>query len=99
MKEIVKEQEDEMYFDCVCHSLDHTIHFQIYEDEEDIELYLQVQLINYRNIFKRIIVAIKYIFGYKCRYGHWDCWTLRNQDSSRLKSILERYINSNKNKI
>lgn len=54
---------------CECGSLEHQ--FSFYRDEDN-RLICSVHLADYQNIFKRIITAIKYIFGYKCRYGNFD---------------------------
>ena len=84
------------YFDCICSSSDHTIRFVYFADEDgivdfdDAGLYLEVQLVQWRNIFKRIWVAIKYIFGYQCRYGHWDCWELRREDCKKFVEFLQK---------
>ena len=78
------------YFDCQCSSSDHILRFCY--DEEDNLLYTEIQLIQYRNIFKRIWIALKYIFKYQCRYGHWDCWMLKEDDCSKLKKLLNRVL-------
>jgi hypothetical protein len=33
-------------------------------------------------------VAIKYVFGYTCKYGHWDCFIMQPKDAQRLKDML-----------
>ena len=55
-------------FVCECGSIEHQV--ILTHNKKDNELYLSIHLTNYRNIFKRIIVAIKYIFCYKCKYGN-----------------------------
>jgi len=77
------------YFECQCYSDEHTLKFLI--DEEEKDLYVSIFLNQYRNIFKRIWVAIKYVFGYKCKYGHWDTWMLREEDFKRLQQLLKEY--------
>ena len=80
------------YFDCACHSSNHTIRFDLsIEDNEFPDLYLSVQLNRWRNIFSRIWIAIRYIFGYECKYGHWDTWLLNHDDVSRLRELLEDF--------
>ena len=74
------------FFECECMSDEHTLKF-VY-DKEDNALYTTIFLNQYRNIFKRLWIAIKYIFGYKSKYGHWDCFSLRSDDVKRLKSVL-----------
>jgi len=76
------------HFDCICFSNEHTLRF-VYIEEYN-ELYLDVYLHQYRNIFKRVWVAIKYVFGYKSKYGHWDWWSLRPEDTKRMIELLEQ---------
>ena len=85
------------YFDCECSSPEHTLRFvfdtvSLWDEAEKPQIYTEIYLDQYRNVFKRIWIAIKYIFGYKCRYGHWDCWCLNEKDAYRLKELCEEYI-------
>ena len=75
------------YFECECGSPEHTLQFSL--DEELGEIHTSVFLNNYRSVFVRIWVAVKYVFGYKCRYGHWDCWIMKKSDSSQLRMLLD----------
>jgi len=79
------------FFECQCHSDEHTLKFTW--NEEDNEIYTSVFLDDYRNFFQRVKVAAKYIFGYKCKYGHWDCFVLKPEDAGRLKELLEKLNN------
>jgi hypothetical protein len=42
----------------------------------------------------RIWIALKYLFGYKCIYGHWQSTTLTREEASRLCVLLTNYINT-----
>ena len=55
---------------CACHSSEHQILTEY--DEKYNQIYVQIHLSTHKNFFKRIWVAIKYVFGYKSRYGEWD---------------------------
>ena len=86
------------YFECACHSDEHTLKFALdpgfWEGEkqtDEPELYTSVFLGNYPGFFKRIWIAIKYVFGYKCKYGHWDCFLIKKDDTDRLIKLLEEY--------
>lgn len=87
-----KERHEVQFFECDCHDLEHLIKFELWIDKNDADLYLSVFLNQHRNFFKRIWIAIKYIFGYKCRYGHWDNWSLAIEDAERLKNLIEKFI-------
>ena len=78
------------FFECECGADEHTLKF-VY-DKTDNELYLSVFLNQYRSWWKRIYIAIQYVFGYKCKYGHWDNWTMTSGDASRLHKLLEQVI-------
>lgn len=76
------------HISCSCFSDEHTLRFN-YNPEEKIEnqeLYTSIFLNQYKNIFKRIWIAIKYIFGYNCKYGHWDCFVA---DKDKIKELKE----------
>ncbi len=76
------------YFECDCGAVEHTLRFVI--NKEDGEIYTEIYLNQHRSWYKRVWVAIKYVFGYTSRYGHWDCWTLHGKDVARLKRMCER---------
>lgn len=71
---------------CDCQSPEHTLRFMY--DEEEKELYTEVYLNQYRSFFKRVYVAIKYIFGYTSKYGHWDCTMISKPKADKLKAFL-----------
>jgi hypothetical protein len=81
------------YFECQCGSSEHILRFNY--DKENNEITTEIQLIQYHNIFKRIWIAIKYIIGYKCKYGSWDCWMMKNEDCERLKKLLDKVRDKN----
>lgn len=77
---------------CECGSDEHQI--IVHHDIEDKEVYLHIHLTN-RSFFGRLIYGLKYIFGYHCRYGHWDEIVLNEKDSDKFQKIA----NTLKNKI
>lgn len=82
----IKNMNDE-YLICQCSSPEHTIHFIFDKDEN--EIYTEIFLNQSRSFLKRIWIAIKYIFGYKSKYGHWDTFLMRNEDILKIKRLLE----------
>lgn len=78
------------FFECACFSDEHTLKFSYDPDEN--ELYTSVYLNQYRSIWRRIWVAIRYVCGYRTKYGHWDCFILRPEDAARLRSLVDRVI-------
>lgn len=80
------------FFECECYSPEHILRFTY--DEEDKELYTSIFLCQYRNIFKRFWVAVKYVLGYKCIFGAWDCFIFKNEDIEELSKLLEKIKNA-----
>jgi hypothetical protein len=78
------------YFQCDCSSQEHTLGIEFDTDEK--EVCFHVQLCQYRNIFQRIVVAVKYVFGYKSKYGHWDTTLMNEEKFMDLYNLMGRYI-------
>jgi hypothetical protein len=78
----------EEFFGCSCYSHEHTLSMLL--DEEDGDLYTSIFLNQYMGFFKRVWIAIKYVFGYKCVYGHFDCFSMRSEDVDRFIDLLKR---------
>jgi hypothetical protein len=72
---------------CDCNSNEHQI--IIYFDEELGSAYLQIHLTK-RKFWQRLKAGIKYIFGYKSRFGHWDEFIFKPEHASKLKEIAEK---------
>ena len=81
------------YFECECSSKEHTFGVTSVESDEDMppELFFDIQLIQPRSFFKKVVTAAKYIFGYQCKYGHWDNISLSEDDTNRLIVLLQQH--------
>ena len=84
------------YFECDCGADEHTLRFTLCKDEDDLCIYTSIYLNGWHPWWKRIWMATRYVFGYKSRYGHWDCWMMRADDADRLKSMIEDFNRTNK---
>jgi hypothetical protein len=76
---------DRNIFICSCHSLEHQYSFW-YSKEDG--LYCEPHLDTTLPFYKRLILGIKYIFGYKSRYGSWDEFLFKKEDLNKLKNII-----------
>lgn len=80
------------YLECACDSAEHTLRFTLdVVDNEFAEIYVEVQLNQYLPWYKRVYRAVQYIFGYECKYGHFDTTILNNKNIPQLKDILEEF--------
>jgi len=74
------------FFECQCSSNEHTLRFNV--DATDGTIYTSVYLNDFYPWYYRILVAIKYIFGYKSKFGAWDCTEFRHEDHNRLVALV-----------
>ena len=79
------------YFECSCFSPEHTLLFKFDEDEIYVYVFLDSD-----GFLRRIWKAIKYVFGYKCKYGHFDEFILSKKDADKLSTSLKKWVYSAK---
>ena len=71
---------------CQCESPEHQIIFIAFDDEP--EVYMEIHLAPLP-FWERLIRGIKYIFGYRCKYGDFDEVILRSSDKEKLQKVVE----------
>jgi hypothetical protein len=76
---------------CNCGDLEHAVEFSYFPQEEWPELLFQFHLTTRRNVFERLWAAIRYVFGYRCRYGEWDTLSMDPGDARDLARFLTEY--------
>ena len=81
---------------CECKSAEHQLLIRYFEDDLGSDVYLEPHLVTHNNFFKRIVVAFKYIFGFKSKYGTWDEMVVNKYNYQPLKNIIE-FIENGKN--
>ena len=82
---------EQHYFDCQCSDFSHA--FRFVHDEQDGDLWLEVQLdpSRFRTFWDRLKLAFNYVFRRKQGYaGHYDTTLLRDEDYARLHDLLDR---------
>ena len=80
---------DEIYI-CCCHSQEHQFHLWAEKGFDLISI--TISLTNYKNFFKRILVAIGYVFGYKSRNGNFDSISLTKEDAISLVNSINEHL-------
>ena len=85
------------YFECECHSQEHLLRFQYYierwGDIEEDGIYVSV-LLSSGTFWQRLKAAVPFLFGYECKYGHWDGTLLQRKDAERLRDLVNRWLES-----
>lgn len=89
-------KEIQELFVCECNTLDHNFIFSdipdINESYEDSGPYLHVHLNPKYSFFERIKLALKYIFGFRSRFGDYDEIILKPDDLIKLRNLLNESI-------
>jgi hypothetical protein len=81
--------EDEILIQiCECSSFEHQLIY--WWCEEDKTLYVHPHLYTYRNFFQRLWMGLKYIVGYKSRYGEFDSLIFSPEHLLKLKEFLNK---------
>ncbi|WP_295730859.1 hypothetical protein [uncultured Muribaculum sp.] len=78
---------------CKCGDVSHQCY--IGYNNGDNEAYLEVHLVRETNIFKRIAIAFKYVFGARSIYGDFDEIILSPYDAPKLQALVD-HLNAHK---
>ena len=77
-------------FVCTCADIEHQMVLSYFEDEP--EVYVSIHLKKHE-FLKRLLTAIKYLFGKQSIYGAFDEIILNADSVERLNDILTERIN------
>jgi hypothetical protein len=77
---------------CDCNSREHQIVIE-YDDEDNL-VYCHIHLVKH-GFWNRLLIGLKYIFGYKCKYGQWDEFIFKPEHADKLHEI-SNLLKSNK---
>lgn len=81
------------YLECCCTSAEHVIRFNFDNQPNDCPVvYVDVQLNPYHGFWKRVWLALQYICGHKCQYGHWDETILFGEQIEKLRAFCNRHL-------
>lgn len=72
---------------CDCETPEHQFNF--IKDPEDDEIWLEIHLNNYDRFLKRLWTGLKYAFGYRSKYGHWDTTIITPEDRLKIIEFLK----------
>lgn len=81
---------------CNCGDVSHqliisTFEFKNSKAEDRIDCFIQVHLTKF-GFFERIKHAIKYIFGFQCKFGAFDEIVIDENNAQKIKESMEYYL-------
>lgn len=83
------------YFECGCKSEDHTLIIDTILDPEFNEFNISHELRPYAPWYKRVLIALKYIFNNAKNTYFYDVTSLEIDEVKRLKQICQEYLDEN----
>ena len=83
---------EQEFFIYQCNSPEHQLIFTHFSDEVGGDIYVLVHL-KPDSLWKRIRNAIKYIFGYRSKYGDFDEFIFKKEDANKLQAVVD-YLKS-----
>jgi len=82
------------YFECDCGADEHRFCITSEEESEDSfppQLFLHIQMSQYRSFTKRLFEAFRYVLGYKSKYGHWNTINISEDDLNRMIVLFHQH--------
>ena len=94
-KRVRKDKDDShgLILECSCHLNEHQIHLLYWADKEDSELYLSPHLCPFP-FWRRLRLGVKYVLGYRSRYGDYAGLVLFKKDVQVLQEFLQEFLNT-----
>ena len=79
------------FFLCACNSVEHQLIVTRLDDAPEVYVMIHLAKLGF---FKRLWHAIKYVFGYRCRFGDFEEFIFSPEDADRLQSIVDHLKSS-----
>lgn len=86
--------EDTTIISCACASVEHNMIYRV--DRDDPEVWLYFTLNKEESFFKRLLLGIKYIFGYQSRFGMYGEILVDKHNADHFKRIYDHVKNFKK---
>ena len=83
-----KHEDIQELFICQCHDVQHQFIIRTVDFDETPEVFLSIFLYP-ASFFKRIVYAVKYIFGHRSVFGHFDEIIIKPEDAPRLQKVVD----------
>lgn len=81
------------YFQCQCKSIEHILQMTFYKDDHDSDkmLYVEVHL-RQVSFLKRVWHAIKYVFGYRSRFGDFEEFLWDADEAEKFRDMINTFL-------
>lgn len=79
------------YFECQCNDESDRLVYNLWEDTEGEPTLMVHVFLGSGPWYRRIWKGLKYIFGYKCRYGHFGEHIFKPEDMWQMRTMMNKY--------
>lgn len=79
---------------CSCWDAEHSAQLTYFDAPDDWEMTFSYHLSSFGGVLRRIRRAIKYVLGYKCRYGEWDTVLIEAREAKEIIDFLWGFVDS-----
>lgn len=73
---------------CSCGSCEHQAILSYWHDEDYPEVYLSIHLITWEGFWRRLWTGLRYAFGYKSKYGHFDEMVITPEEAKNIRDFF-----------
>ena len=81
------------YFTCDCPSFEHTLRLSYFEDLDPPTMYIETCVYKPKNFFKRVWVALKFIFSRDVtKYGHTSEFLACKETAKNLSVFMSEFV-------
>ena len=88
MSTVTPIEDKHHYVRCECTSAEHTLVFRVWNDE----IFVETHLSKYLPWYKRVVLAVKYVFGYQCKYGAFAEFIWKKPQAQLVRSMLTDWL-------
>ena len=80
------------YIECSCQTIEHLVRITWEKGSDWPEMYIETYLNDYRGFFKRFWYGIKYILGFKSKYGAFGDTILEEKQIRQLRDLCNKWL-------
>ena len=87
---------EKSYVECACHSDEHMHMYTLDLDDPSYPAIYVTHHLATDNFWHRLLVAAKYLFGYRCKFGDFDESIIQDSETAiQIRDIMSQLIEAN----
>lgn len=92
MRTMISDKHDKVVV-CDCEDMEHIIRFTWWGGDDISDRFIYVHyFLQHDRLLKRIVNAVKYVCGFKSRYGHFGEVLINVEDVQELRYLFDEFV-------